>query len=243
MFGDYAENWASISLLKPGGAQWLSGLFSLTGRWKWELVFGHASLRENLDGDIKKGLKSEGNRSGPISHGWKRVISQRATHIRHGFHSRLSLFQETPSHTKLKQERRLLRPKTGWISRSPRDGSNALRFNNEAVMVGRSVFNILISYVYTCPKAPKRLLMRRKLWPWKGKIWNMRPEYVSCQNGNKVNFNLSSYSLKHANKPVCTDVMAAAFAVSYISWASGLISVFTDSGTRVWNDLWKTENY
>lgn len=46
MSGDYAENWASISLLEPRGAQWLSGPFSLTGRWKWALVFGHASLRE-----------------------------------------------------------------------------------------------------------------------------------------------------------------------------------------------------
>lgn len=71
MLGDYNKNWASISLLKPRGAQWLSGLFSLTGRWKWELVFSHASLRENLGWDINKGLKSEGNHSGPISHGLK----------------------------------------------------------------------------------------------------------------------------------------------------------------------------
>lgn len=105
MFGDYTKNWASISLLKPGGAQWLSGLFSLTGRWKWELVFGHASLRENLDWDINKGLKSERNHSGPISHGWKRVISQCATHISHRFPDHLFHFHKTLPHTKLSQTR------------------------------------------------------------------------------------------------------------------------------------------
>lgn len=99
MLGDYHENWASISLLKPRGAQWLSGLFSLTGRWKWEPVFGHASLRENLDWDINKGLKSEGNHSGPISHGRKRVIFQSTIHIRHSFHSCLFHFHETQPHT------------------------------------------------------------------------------------------------------------------------------------------------
>lgn len=103
MFGDYTENWASISLLKPRGAQWLSGLFSLTGRWKWGLVFGHASLRENLAWDINKGLKSERNHSGPISHGWKRVISQCATHISHSFHHHLFHFHKTLPYTKLSQ--------------------------------------------------------------------------------------------------------------------------------------------
>lgn len=90
MWGDYNKNWASISLPKPRGAQWLSGLFSLTGRWKWELVFGHASLRENLDWDINKGLKSEGNLSF--------VISQRAIHISHSFCC-LFHFHKTPSHS------------------------------------------------------------------------------------------------------------------------------------------------
>lgn len=61
-----------ISLLKPRRALWLSGLFSLTGRWKPALVFGHGSLRENLDWDIDKGLKSEGNHFRPIAHAWKR---------------------------------------------------------------------------------------------------------------------------------------------------------------------------
>lgn len=98
MLGDYNENWASISLLKPRGAQWLSGLFSLTVRWKRELVFGHASLRENLDWDINKGLKSEGNHSHPISHDWKPVISQNAIHISHSFHPCLFNFHKTLSH-------------------------------------------------------------------------------------------------------------------------------------------------
>lgn len=112
MWGDYNENRASISLLESRGAQWLSGLFSLTGRWKWELVLGRASLRENLDWDINKGLKSEGNHSSPISHGWKRVIFQSAIHISHLFHSCPSHFHETPSHTnpQLKQEHSFLKP-------------------------------------------------------------------------------------------------------------------------------------
>lgn len=63
--GDYTKNWASISLLKPKGAQWLSGLFSLTERWKrgGSAPVMHPS-EKTWTGTLIKGPKSEGNRYG-----------------------------------------------------------------------------------------------------------------------------------------------------------------------------------
>lgn len=89
---DYNKNQGFMAPPRPGGAQWLSVLFSLSGRWKWRLVFGHASLRENLQWDINKVLKSEGNQSGAISYGQNVVIFQRAVHRGCSFHLRLFPF-------------------------------------------------------------------------------------------------------------------------------------------------------
>lgn len=97
---DYNKNWGFISPPRPGGAQWLSVLFSLSGRWKWRLVFGHASLRENLQWDINKVLESEGNHSGAISYGQKLVIFHRAVRSGCSFHSCLLEFMPNPKSNK-----------------------------------------------------------------------------------------------------------------------------------------------
>lgn len=178
MLGDYTKNWASVSLHKPSGAQWLSGLFSLTGRWKQKLVFGHASLRENLAWDVNKGLKSEGNHSGPISHSWKPVISHSDIHISRSLLFCLFYFHKIPSRTTPNSNKSAVS--------SNRRGVKQLWLNNEAVMVGCLVFNMILSCVHSCPKAWKRLLMKCKPWPgWKEKLCKWKVLNRSCrQMGN-----------------------------------------------------------